>query len=451
MKIIIAGAGIIGANLAQSLAEENHEVYLIEADEETARRIDEKLDVKVVIGNAADPGTLEKVSVSASDLVIAVTASDDTNLVVCWLAACQGAKRRIARVRNTALSRELEKFGYKNFYIDEIINPEEVAARSIVKAIQAPGSKEVTEFAGGRIQLRSFEVPQQSPLCRMTIGELRDEDFPWPFLIIAILRQGKVMIPKGGSSVKAGDRIYVLLPLTSLAEFLMFVDPDIRKPNKVVIYGATNVGERVAMGLFGHIRDISLLEENPQIAEAVAERLKGTRIINGSACETDILRESGIEAADAFVAASNNDHSNLVSAVLAKKTGAKTTIIITHHPDYLSIVDALGIDAIINPRLLAVQQILRLVRGKGVAAITKLVDCDAEAVEFVTEPDAPVTRAPIKELRFPANTIVGAVCRGDEVILADGDTHVREGERVIVFYQKADMKKLQRLFLKTGF
>ncbi len=353
MRIVIVGAGVIGSNLAKSLSEENHEVYLVESDTEAAQKADEKLDAKVIIGDGADPEVLKKAGVANADMVIAVTTSDEINLLVCSLATAYGAKQRIARVRSVSLNNAITEFSCQAFHVDEIINPEQVAAHAIVRTVEAPGAREVADFADGKILLRAFDIPASSHLCGLKIGEVRDEDFPWPFLIIAILRNRSVLIPKGDAFIEAGDRIYVLLPAASLGEFLSFVDPNIRRPKKIVIYGATNTGESVAKALSADIRDISLLEENAQIAEDVAGRLESARVIKGSASETDILRECGIEAADAFIATSNNDHSNLVSAVLAKKMGAKTTIITTRQPDYMAIVDALDIDVVINPRILA--------------------------------------------------------------------------------------------------
>lgn len=448
MKIIIVGAGRIGTSLAKSLAEENHEVYLVEQNEELADRIDEKIDAKVIRGSGADPATLKGIQVQDADLVIAVTTSDETNLLVCSLSSFYGAKRQIARVRNTSLSRAVGDNGFHHFHVDEIINPEEVAAQAIVKTIQAPGAREVGDFAGGRILLRTFDVPNTSPLCGLKMEELRDEDFPWPFLIIAISRSGTVVIPRGDAQIQAGDRIYVLLPAPSLGEFLTFVDPAARKSEKVIVFGATVTGEYVAQALAGKVRDIVLLEENKDTAEDVAARLLGVKIINGSASERDILTECGIEAADAFVATTNNDHSNLVSAVLAKKMGAKTTIIITQQPDYASIVGVLDINVAVNPHLLAVEQILRLVRGKGISAVTKLLECSAEALEFIPEEGSPITKAPLKDIKFPKNAIVGAVYSGEEIVLAKGDTHIKAGEKAIVFCQNTELKKLQRLFTR---
>ena len=447
MRIIIVGAGRIGSNLAQSLAQEKNEVYLVESNEEVARKADEKLDVKVVFGNGADPDTLKKVQVDDADLVIAVTMSDETNMVVCSLADFFGAKRQVARVRNTALSRELGVSGYKHFNIDEIINPEEVAAQSIVKTVCAPGAKEVGDFADGSILLRGFDVSKKSPLIGSKLEDFSDEDFPWPFLIVAIKRDKKVLIPKGETQVQEGDRIYVLLPKGSLGEFLAFVDPNNRIPKKIIIYGASNTGVYVAQSLSENIRDIIILEEDSTIAESVAERLVSTRVINGSASEKDILTECGIEAADIFIATTNNDHSNLISAVLAKKMGAKTTIITTQQPDYMSIVDALAIDVIINPHLLAVEQILSYVRGKTVSSITKLLDCKAEALELVVEKDSPVTKGYVKDISFPKNSIIGAICSGSKASLAKGDTLIKEGDKVIVFCKETDLKKVQSFFV----
>lgn len=446
MKIIIVGAGKIGSGLARSLSGEDHEVYLIEKNEEVARRIEEKIDSQVVVGNGADPDILHKVSVKDADLVLAVTTSDETNLVVCSLAGAFGAKRRIARVRNASLSKALVEIGYGQFHVDEIINPELLAAQAIVRTIQAPGANEVADFADGKILLRAFDIPASSPLCGLKMAELRDEDFPWPFLIISIVRNKQVLIPTGDTTVEANDHIYVLLPAASLGEFLTFMNPEARKLNKVVIYGATITGEEVARLISGHVRDVVLIEEDPQQAETIAGKLKSARIINGSAAEKDILTECGIEAADAFVAASLNDHSNLISSVLAKKLGAKITMITTQQRDYLSIVDAMDIDVIINPHTLAVEQILHLVRGKGVSSVTKLVECKSEALELIPEEGSPITRAPIKDINFPKNAIIGAVYSGLRVVLATGDTQIKPGEKVIIFCQESAVKKVQALF-----
>ena len=446
MKIVIVGAGTVGSNLAKTLSEEGHKVYVIEGNKKIAQKADEKLDVKVILGQGADPDVLKSATVGDADLVIAVTDSDETNMVVCSLASAFGATQRIARVRNTSLSASLGEFGYKRFYIDEIINPEEVAAQSIVKTLQTPGAKEVVDFADGRILLRSFDVPKESPLCGSRIDELKDEDFPWPFLIIAIMRNNKVIIPKGDVLIEESDRVYVLLPATSTSEFLTFVNPAIRKPKKVIIYGSTDIGTRVARSLCGSIGDIVLLEEDAEAAEVAAGELAGVTVINGAGTEADILKESGVEAADVFIASTDNDHLNLVSAVLAKKMGAKITIITTQQPDYMAIMDALDIDAIINPRFLAVDQILKFVRGEGISSITKLIGSEAEAIELVPEEGAPVTRAPIKEITFPKNSIVGAVCNEKEVKLVHGDTHIKAGDSVIVFCQDSSAKKLQEMF-----
>jgi len=446
MKIIIIGAGLIGRNLAKSLSDENTEVYLIESNGDIVRKVSDKLDVKVVVGNGADPDVLKKAHAEEADLVLAVTTSDETNLVVCSLAATLGAKRRIARVRNTSLGEMMIDSGYEQFKINEIINPELLAAQAIVKTIQTPGASEVADFAEGKILLRSFDIKENSLLCGMKIAELRDEDFPWPFLIVALVRDDEVTIPSGDTVISTKDHIYVLLPAASLGEFLTFVDPDIKMPKKIIIYGASMTGIHVAKELSTKIREIILIEENTDLAKEVAGELSSTTIINGAASEADILIESGIEAADAFIAASNNDHANLISSVLAKKMGAKTTIITTQQPEYMTIVNDLDIDAIINPHFLAVEQILHMVRGKGIRSVTKLLEGEAEALEFVPEEGAAVTKDFLKNIKLPKNSIVGAVYRGDDIELADGDTMIEPGEKVIVFCHESAIKKLQTMF-----
>ncbi|VAW16706.1 Trk system potassium uptake protein TrkA [hydrothermal vent metagenome] len=447
MKITIVGAGRIGQNLALLLSKENHEVYIIEENAEVAAKISDKLDAKVIVGSGVDPDVLQKANVSQADLVLAATASDETNIVTCLLSSLYGAKRKIARVRSTSLSESLSTFGYHQVQINEIINPELVAAQAIVKILQTPGASEVADFADGKILLRGFDVPENSSLCGEALSNLRDEDFPWPFLIVSLVRKGTVIFPKGDTVIEVDDLIYVLLPRESLGEFLTFVNPQVKMPKKVIIYGASITGINVAKNLAKFIKDVVVLEENEVLAQSVAGELSSATIIHGSASEGDILTECGIDVADVFIATTEDDHANLISSVLAKKMGAKTTIITTQHPEFMSIVGSLDIDAIINPHYLAVKQILHYVRGKGISAVTKLLECDAEALEFTPEKNSPVTRDVIKNIKFPKDAIVGAVYREDKVVLASGDIQINEGEKVIVFCQQTAVKKLQALFI----
>jgi len=446
MKLIVCGAGVIGSNLARYLSDEGHEVTLIEQKDSVAARVREKVDARVLVGSAFDPVTLEAAGVAEADMVIAVTNTDVINMSICSLAAAYGARKRIARVRDMALSGIVEKFGYEHFYVDEIINPDEVAAQTIVKVMEAPGAREVADFADGKVLLRSFDIPEESPLVGESLGDLREFDFPWPFLMVAINRSGKVVIPRGDDIIEKGDRVYVLLPRPSLAEFLSFVNPNVRLPKKVIIYGATSTGTSLARSLTPKIRSVVVLEENRTRAEKTAGELADVRVIHGLASEADILRECGVEAADAYIAVSGNDNQNLISAVLAKQMGARTTVIIAHQPDYTGIVEGLGIDSFINPRLLATDQILRLIRGARISHVASLPECKSQVLEFVPAPGSPVTRRPIRDLKFPKDCIVGAVDRGDEVILAVGSTQIMAGDSVVVFSQENAVGKLEKLF-----
>jgi len=450
MKLVICGAGIIGANLARYLSEEGHEVNLIEQDEKAAHKASEKLDVRVLVGSASEPTVLELADVAESDMVIAVTNSDLSNLAICSLAAAYGTKKRIARVRGMGLNDVIHRFGAIHFHLDEIINPDEVAAQAIVKVMAAPGSREVADFAEDKVLLRSFDIPENSPLIGIKLEHLKERDFPWPFLVVAINRLGSLIIPGGLDTILAADRIYVLLPKPSLPEFLTFVHPEVRLPRKVVIYGATNTGVSLSMSLVDRLDEVLLLEEDRARAEEVAGTLSRVRVFNGPASEADILHECGIETTDAFIAVSANDHSNLVSAVLAKKMGAKTTVITTNQPEYVGIVGALDIDAVINPRLLATDQILRLVRGGRISTVATLPECKAEVLELIPEPDSPVTKKPIRDLRLPKGCIIGAVHRGSEVLLASGDTQINAGEEVVVFCREETVPKLQKFFSRRS-
>lgn len=447
MRIIIVGAGVIGFNLARELSRD-HEVYLVEEKKETAEKVSEKLDVKVLTGNGEDPSILTKAPIHSADMVIAVASSDASNIVVCALASAYGAKFKVARVRNASLARAIKKYQGKVFDIDEVISPEDLAADAILKSIRTPGAREVADFANGQILFRVFDLEEGSSLCGVSLSTLTEEDFPWPFLIVAVMRGGHVFFAKGNTVLEKGDRIYVLLPQKSAGEFLMFVNPHVRKYKKAVVFGATKIGQRVAELLREEVGEVVLIEDDYARAEQAAGELKNVRVLHGSALETDILKESGIEFTDVFIAADKEDQANLVSALLAKKMGAKNTIITTSAPDYTRIVDAIDIDAVFNARILAVDQILKLVRGKSFSAVRSFSECDAEALELIPQEGAAITKGTLKTIDFPEDAIIGAVFRDNEVVLANGNLQIRPGEKVIVFSRESALKEIQKLFGK---
>lgn len=449
MKVIIVGGGIIGSNLASTLTHEGHEVFLIEKNAEIANQIDDKIDAKTIVGEGTNPEILKAAHVEEADLVIAVTTSDETNLVIASLAALYGAKQRIARVRDMALTHALHELGLSKFHINELINPENIASRSIVRAVESPGAIEVADFAHGEIYFRAFNISENSTLCDLKLDELDHDNFPWPFLITAIKRGRSVIIPKGNTQIKADDRIYCLLLPSSAAEFLTFINPDVKKVRKVIIYGATYIGQHVAKTISKSVKKVILLEEDSRKAQIVAGLLNDVLVISGSPSDATILQEAGIETADVFIALSDDEHSNLISAVLAKKLGAQTTIITTKHPDFIAIMDNLAIDVVINPRYLAADQITRWVRGEGITAMTKLMEIDAEILELIPEENSPITQAPLKDLTLPKETLVGAVYRNHEAILASGKLQINPGELVIVFCRRFNERKLRKMFKAT--
>ncbi|MCK5707478.1 MAG: Trk system potassium transporter TrkA [Candidatus Aureabacteria bacterium] len=451
MKITIIGAGTIGANLAKHLSGENHEVYLVEIDKEVALKAHEKLDVKVIIGSGSDPNILKEAMIKEAGLVIAVTPSDETNLVVCSLAAAMGTGKKIARVRSEELNKVIQEFGHSHFNIDEIINPEQITSESIVKIIKTPGSSEVADFANGNILLRSFDISPDSPLCGIKLNDQKLKEFSSRFLIVAMRNNGTLIFPRGDTQILDGYRIYVLLTSSFHDEFLDFVNPNMQKPKKVIIYGATTTGKHLAISLSKFIKEVIVLEEDMELAKKIANEVESIRVINGSGSETEMLKECGIEASDAFIAVSTSDHLNLISAVLAKKMGTKTTIITTHQPDYLEIISAMGIDVVINPHILATYQILRLLRGSGTRHIAKLMGSHTEVLELIPEKDSPITNAPIRDINFPKNSIVGAITRNSEIILVGGNVQIQAGEPVIVFCHEEAVQKLQKIFTKKKF
>ena len=444
MNIIIVGAGRIGRNLSKLLSAEDHQVYLIENNKEDIQRFADKLDVKMLYGSGSDPDVLKKANIERTDLVLAVTTSDETNLIICSLATMFGAKRCIARVRKTVLRDTLKEAGYEKFGISELINPELVAADTVAKIVQTPGASETAEFAEGKILLRGFDIKGSSPLNGIKVSDLGEDDFPWPFLIVSVVRKNNVVIVDGDTKLEERDHIYVLLPAFSLPEFLTFIDPEIKMPKKVVIYGATFTGRHVAMNLVDKVKNIVIIEEDKERAEKIALRLDEVTVLHGSGTDVDLLAESGIDVADVFVAASKDDHGNFISSVLAKNMGAKQTIIVTQQPDYMIVADSLNVDAIISPHVLAADHILKLVRGRNIRTIAQMMESETEAMELVVGEGAGIVKDCVKNLKFPKGAILGAVCKGRDVQLANGKTRVCPGDEIIIFCKQDSIKKVQQ-------
>jgi len=451
MRVLIAGAGIVGSNLAEQLSIEGHEVSLVDSDPDVLRPLQDKLDVLTVIGSASSPTTLEKAGIASAEMVIAVTQSDEVNMIVCGLAAEKQVPTKIARVRNEELSGDNPLFDPKHFGIDKAINPEQIAVDYIIKYIETPGATDVADFAGGRVLMRGFMVADTMPITNHTLLELKQMEAMQSVLIVGIYRHGKLSIPnKGDVVIRPGDNIFAVMPKESLEPFLTLLNMRKGETKKLVIYGATITGVGLAGRMEESVDNIVIIEHDMERAKLASQKLAGTLVLQGEGTDLDALREAGIGSADYFAAVSNDNEDNLMASLLAKKEGAKRAIVLTTEPRYISVLKSIGLEIVINPRLITAGIILQYVRRGRVLSAIPIRDSEAEVLELEAMDNTRGVGKPLHKIwrKFVGGSIVGAITRDTELVIPDGNSVIRAGDNVIVFALPEAIGDVEDLFVK---
>jgi len=446
MKILIVGAGAVGFNLARQLSKEGHDISVVERDIDLVKRITEKLDVSVVSGSASSPAILEEAGIKNADMVLAVTNSDEINMVVCMLSHSYGVKTKIARIRNPEFTDEQSILRQNEFHIDHIVNPEKITINSILNIIGTPGSIYVADFTTGDILLRGFNVPADAPIAGKKLSELREIESTDSFLIVAIQRNEEMLIPKGDTQLMPDDNIFVLVAKEALPYFLPMVNRRADEVEKVIIYGVNRASLELAKKLEEQKIGVTIIEPDKEKTQQAATVLDKTIVLQGSALDIDLLKEASIDIADFFVALSESEQSNILSALLAKRLGAKKAIVLTVDPAFVPIINSLGMDIVINPRLITVGSILQHIRRGHALSVVKFHNSEAEAMELVAEKDSKIVGKPLKEISFPQGSILGAIVREGVMQIPTGNTYINPGESVIVFALPNAIEKIQALF-----
>lgn len=448
MKILIVGAGAVGFNLASQLSNEGHDISIVEHDAALVRKINEKLDVFVVEGEGSSPSLLETCGIQEAEMVLAVTNSDEVNIVVCLLANQYGVKKKIARIRNYEFSGKNFFMDKNDFCIDHMINPDLITVNSILKIIETPGSIYVADFKDVNVVLRGFNISNDAPIVGKPLSELKEFESTDSFLIVAIQRKDEMIIPTDETVIQSHDNIYVIVAEAGLPYFLPMVTKRSEKVAKVLIYGATNTGLLISKKLENSSIEVTLVEPKQELAEKAASDLAKTIVLHGNATDIDLLEEAYIETANFFIAASNDEQSNLLAAMLAKKFGAKKTIVITNEPNYVAIFSSLGMDVVINPRQIMVSSILQYARRGRVPSVMKISDSDAEAIEIEVEKGAKIAGKRLNNVKFPQGAILGAIIQNGVMVIPDEKSVINVSDRVIIFSMPTAIKKVQSLFCK---
>jgi len=445
MRILIAGAGIVGNNLAEELSEEGHDVSIIDENAEKVRRISDTLDVMSICGNACMPSVLVKAGIRDMEMVIAVTNKDEINLTVCFLASKFQVPKRFARLRSMEFTGSGQIFSPKELFVDQAINPGEIIIDTILKILQTPGAVNVAEFAQGKILLREFDLPENAPLTGKSIKELASISDLDLIIIVAIVREGKLIIPKPEDTLKTGDRIYTLVNKEFLPFLLPMLNKTVDEVEKIVIYSANPVSINLSKALEETVKNVCIIEPSREAAHKAAEELSKTLVHHGTGTDLDLFNEINMEDVDFFMALSDDDENNILAALLAKKYGAKRALVITNDPEYLPILDSIGMDITVNPRLIVVSTILKHLRKGGVISVFKLIE-DAEVLELVVDANSTIAGNRVSDLSFPTDAMIGAILRQGEMLPPDEKITFQEGDSVIVVALSSAIEKIEKLF-----
>jgi trk system potassium uptake protein TrkA len=446
VRIMILGAGDVGFHLAQQLAQENHDVVVVEQDRERVRLIEDTMDAMVIEGNGAALSTLERAGIAKTDLLLAVTSQDEINLMACLSAAQYEVPKRIARVSKPDYYDHTGILPPERLGVDLMINPERECAMETYQLLQSSAAVEFAQFEGGLVQLIGVRVEPGAPVAGKRLLEIGRNAGQVRALIVAVERQGQTIIPSGRTRIESGDLVFILGEPAHLPEALALAGYDRFNLRRVVIAGGSREGWFLAHLLEEHKIGCTILETDRRRALVLAEDLQRSLILHGDATDLELLEMEAVGDADGFVAYTGNDETNLLSCLLAKNLGARRVISLIDRFNYIPLVSRVGVDAAVSPRMAAVNAILSHVRRGSVLAVATLKGTRAEGIEFDVRPGFALADLPLAEVKLPSDTLVGAIVRGDQVIIPRGDDSIRIGDRVIAFTVPEALRKLEAIF-----
>ena len=444
MKIIILGAGEVGFHIAQKLSEESQDVVLIDKDPLQIKRISENLDVQALLGSGTSPQVLKDAGIKEADLLVAATDSDEVNLISCLLARNLNQYiLKVARIRNKEYLEEKDLFGPDLLSIDHIINPQSVMVETILTLMGVPGASDVIDFVGGQVKLIGLAVQKNSHFIGKQL--LSFKGLEEKLLVGAIVRGNQVVIPRGKDTILAGDLVYVVVRNDELNQVLRLFDINQETLRRVIIVGAGQTGTALATALDHGKLHVKIIDNDTEKCTALAEKLERVIVINGDGRDKDLLLEENIGDVDVMVAITGDEESNVLISLLAKGLGAKRTITRVSKLSYIPLVSAIGLDTVVSPRLSAVRAILQYIRRGKIISVAPLKGEHAEAIEAEALETSDIVNVPLSKVKFPKGAIVGAIVRGEQIIIPRGDNVIMPGDRLIIFALQQVIPKLEKL------
>jgi len=447
MKIIIAGAGDVGFHLAKLLSYESQDTYIIDFDGERLEYINNHLDVITKKGDATSIKLLKEIGIEKADLLIAVTDSQNTNFTISVIGKSLGAKKTIARIDNPEFLCECD-VDFKKLGVDFMISPQELAANEIKMLLNQASFNDTVSFESGLFNVLGATLTYKSPLVDMTVKDARQRFISVDYIVIAVKRENvaQTIIPRGNTTFELHDQVYFSVPNYSMKNLYPILGKEQFNIKNVMILGGSSIGEKTARNLTKDHFNVKLIEKNKEKAAALAEELSDTLVINGDGRNLELLEEENIRQTDAFIAVTGNSETNIMSCLVAKSKGVKKTIALVENMDYIDISQTIGIQSLINKKLIAASNIFKHIRKGEILELANLHNIDAEVFEFEVPEGAKVTEKPIKDLRFPREAVFGGVIRNGKPLMSFGDMQILAGDKVIVFCLPEAVETVESLF-----
>ncbi|MFC1895766.1 Trk system potassium transporter TrkA [Thermodesulfobacteriota bacterium] len=445
MKIVIVGAGEVGFHIARRLAAENKDVVVIDRDPGAVRRVSESLDVQAMEGSGSNPLVLETAGIREAEIMLAVTDSDEINLVACLFTdILSPATKKLIRIRDTDYLGFRESLEDGSPHIDTVINPESEVVGTIERFMKVPGAVDVSEFADGRVKLVGISLDREAPLADCCMSDITKRTGGHRVLVAAIVRNEELIIPRGRDALLPGDLVYFICEESKLESTLAFFNKHAETVRHVLIVGGGRIGHRLATALEKEHIHTKIIELDPARCAELAESLSKTVVLNGDGSDQRILEEENVGDMDVVVTLTGDEETNILTSLLAKRMGARKVITRVNKFGYLPLVTAIGIEHVVSPRLSAVNSILHHVRRGRILSAVALKGEKAEVLEAVALPTSDIVGKPLKNLDFPRGAIVIAIIRGSEVIIPTGESIIQHLDRIIILATRKAVPKVEK-------
>jgi trk system potassium uptake protein len=445
VRIVIAGMGDVGYHLAKQLSNEEHDIIAIDMNQQRLSYSDSMADILTINGSATSVATLKQAKMDKADLFVAVTSFEEVNLTSAIIAKKLGAKKTIARISNSEYLDEKVDISFSEIGIDFMIYPEELAAKEMVNLILRSAATDVMDFEGGKLSVIGLRLDKDAPVIRKTIVDIAKEFESFDFRIVALHRNFRTIIPKGNDRFLPNDQVFVITRPEGNNVVLKLAGKEDINFDNIMILGGSKIGRRVAE-LLEDKMTVKLIESDEEKSLQLADSLSSTLVIKGDGRDIDLLAQEGIIDVDAFVAVTEDAETNIITCLMAKHLGVKKAIALVDKVNYIPLTQTIGLDSLINKKLIAANNISRFIRRSDVLALSTLEGIDADILEYVVQPNSPITKKPIKDLGFPKEAIIGGIIRGEESMIAVGDTRIQKGDKVVVFSLPGGVKQTEKFF-----